>query len=143
MGHCSFQELNMKTLATLLLTGLIALGLGCGYSHSMTPTMAGTAPTINANDGLSPASGPAGTAVKLTVNGTLFASNAVVNFSGKQPTQWMSANQVVSMIPASATMGMASGTMVQVTVTNPGMAGGIYGGGTSPATSNSVSFTIN
>jgi hypothetical protein len=30
-----------------------------------------------------------------------------------------------------------------VTVTNPGTAGGIYGGGTSAATSNSMAFTIN
>jgi hypothetical protein len=36
----------------------------------------------------------------------------------------------------------ASGT-VPVTVTNPGTPGGIYGGGTSPATSSPMNFTVN
>jgi hypothetical protein len=44
------------------------------------------------------------------------------------------------MVPATAVA--AAGT-VHVTVTNPGTAGGIYGGGTQPETSVAMDFTVN
>jgi hypothetical protein len=81
----------------------------------------------------------------LTVNGSNFAQNAVVNFNGThQTTSHMAANQLTATIPASAIM--TPGT-VPVTVINPatpGM-GGIYGGsgGTSAETSAPMKFTIN
>jgi hypothetical protein len=42
-----------------------------------------------------------------------------------------------------STMGIASGTVVQVTVTNPGTPPTYNSGGTSPATSNMAPFTVN
>jgi hypothetical protein len=65
----------------------------------------------------------------------------MVNFNGAaMSTQWVSASKVEASIPASA---VTTSGKVQVTVTNPGTPGGIYGGGTSPATSDPVEFTIN
>ena len=63
-----------------------------------------------------------------------------MNFNGAaQATTHVSANQLTAQIPASADMN--SGT-VPVTVTNPGTAGGLYGGGTLPETSAPMNFTI-
>lgn len=81
----------------------------------------------------------------MTVNGSSFAQNAMVNFNGvAQNTGHMAANQLTAMIPASA---IATPGTVAVTVTNPatpGM-GGIYGGSGSTAavTSAPMNFTIN
>ena len=130
----------MKDLKTIILAGLLLAGLGCGYSsHSTTPMVAGTTPTISA---LAPNSMAAGSAsFVLTVNGTNFNGNAAINWNGTaQTTTHVSANQLTATIPASdvATAGMAT-----VTVINPGTPGGIYGGGTSPEPSNSMTFTIN
>ena len=129
----------MKTAKTVFLTGLLALGLACGYSKSVTPPSAGTIPTItqlapdNTNSG--------GAAFVLTVDGTNFLSNATVNWNGTaQPTTPVTASQLTAMIPASA---IAATGSAAVTVTNPGKAGGIYGGGTQPETSNSMTFTVN
>jgi hypothetical protein len=130
----------MRTAKTVLLAGLLAVGLACGYSkHATTPTAAGTMPNITA---LSPTSVPAGsTNVVVTVNGTNFNGNAAVNLNGAaQTTTHVSANQLMANIPDADVT--TAGT-VTVSVTNPGTAGGIYGGGTSAETSNSMTFTIN
>jgi hypothetical protein len=128
----------MKTVQIAVLDGLLAIGLACGYSKSTTPPQAGTMPAITQ---LSPSSVTAGVAFTLTVNGSNFLSNAAVNFNGvAQATTHVSANQLTANIPGSADMN--SGT-VPVTVTNPGTAGGQYGGGTLPETSAPMNFTIN
>ena len=125
--------------ATLLVT-LTALTLACGYSSKTTPPVAGSVPTIAA---LSPASMTAGSAAfTLTVNGTNFGSQAVVNWNGAaRATTFVSGNQVTAAIAAAdvATAGSAA-----VTVTNPGTPGtGMYGsGGTLAETSSPMSFTI-
>ena len=128
----------MKLLLVLLTTiALVACG---GYGKSNTPPQPGTMPTIaqlvpnNANAG--------GAAFNFEVDGTNFNSNAVINFNGvAQSTTFVSASKLTTMISSSAIM--TSGK-VPVTVTNPGTPGGPYGGGgTSPATSAPMTFTIN
>ena len=75
----------MKTLCTLkpvkatLLVGLITLALGCGYSKKTMPVQAGAMPTIAQ---LSPPSATANNSVPLEVDGTNFATKAVINFNG-------------------------------------------------------------
>ena len=119
----------MKTLQIVALAGLLAIGLGCGYSKSTMPRQAGTMPAIAQ---LSPDSMNAESAFTLTVNGSNFLSNAAVNFNGTaRATTHVSANQLIAQVPGSADMN--SGT-VPVTVTDPGTAGGPYGGGTLPET---------
>jgi IPT/TIG domain len=84
-----------------------------------------------------------GGAFILTVNGSSFNPDAVVNFGGAHPTTaYMTGNQLTAMIPASA---IAMPGSVPVTVTNPGHAGGdIYGpGGTTAETSAPMNFTVN
>jgi hypothetical protein len=135
----------MNSIKTAMLAGLIALVLivltqACGYSSkATTPPTAGTMPTIEA---LSPNSANhGGAAFVLTVNGSNFNSNAVVNWNGTaQTTSYVTGDQLTASIPASA---IASAGTVQVTVTNPGTAGGLYGGGTSAETSSEMTFTIN
>ncbi len=76
----------------------------------------------------------------MIVNGSNFLSNAAVNFNGAaQATMHISANQLTATIPSSADMNSG---IVPVTVTNPGSAGGPYGGGTLPETSAPMNFTI-
>ncbi len=130
----------MNAVKTIILSGLLAVGLACGYSkHATTPAVAGTMPNIN---DLAPNSMAAGSAsFVMTVDGTNFNGNAAINWNGTaQTTTHVSANQLTATIPGAdiATAGTAA-----VTVTNPGTPGGIYGGGTSPETSNSMTFTIN
>jgi type IV pilus biogenesis protein CpaD/CtpE len=130
----------MKSSKTILLAALLALGLGCGYSaKSTTPAVAGTMPTVSA---LAPSSVTAGSpSFVLTVNGTNFNGNAAINLNGTaQMTSHVSANQLTATVPAAS---VATAGTVTVTVTNPGIAGGIYGGGTAAETSNSMTFTIN
>jgi hypothetical protein len=133
----------MKIATTLSLMALLALGLACGgYNSKSTPTTPPSAGVLPAISALSPASTAAGsTGVILTVNGSDFNSNAAINWKGAAlTTTFVSASQVMATVPDSdvATAGTAA-----VTVVNPGVAGGIYGGGTSPETSNSMTFTIN
>jgi len=127
----------MKPVSTILLGTLIAITLACGYSSKNT---AGTAMPAIAN--LSPASVNAGdSAFMLTVNGSSFASNAVVSWnSAVQTTTFVNGGQLTIAVPATA---VANAGTVKVTVTNPAIAGsGMYGG--SPAqTSTAVNFTIN
>jgi uncharacterized protein (TIGR03437 family) len=134
-------ENSMKFAQTVILAALIVMGLGCGYSKpSNMPVGPGTTPTIVS---LSPTSATAGAMVNpLTVNGTSFNLDAVVNFNGAaMTTKYVSSTQLTATVPASATM--TAGT-AQVTVTNPGKPGGVYGGGTMAQTSNPPTpFTIN
>ena len=130
----------MKTISILLLA---LVCLGCGYSApkamapqpGVLPAVAQLVPnTANSGD-------PQFT---LTVNGSNFATNAVINWNGaQQSTNRMTSGQLIATIPAAA---VASPAMVSVTVTNPGTAGtgGIYGGGgTASETSNAMTFTVN
>jgi len=130
----------MKIAKTVFLAALLAVGLACGYSsHATTPATAGTMPAIaalapdNTNSG--------GPAFVLTVNGTNFNSNATINWNGTaQTTTFVSANQLTATIAATE---IATAGTVPVTVTNPGIAGGQYGGGTMAETSAPMTFTIN
>jgi hypothetical protein len=133
----------MKTLTTVLLCVLTAFALACGgyssSSHATTPPTPGTVPNITA---LVPDNANAGaTGVVLTVNGASFAGTATINWKGTAlTTTHVSAAQLTATIPDADLA--ASGTAA-VTVTNPAVGGGIYGGGTSAETSNSMTFTIN
>ena len=134
----------MKTVNTLALVSLIAITMACGYSSkATTPPTAGTVPAIAQ---LSPASTTAGGPdFTMTVNGSNFASKAVVNWNGvaqTTSTTFVTANQLVLAVPASA---IASSGTAQITVTNPAVAGtGMYGsGGKLAETSTAMSFPIN
>lgn len=130
----------MKIAKTVFLAALAAVSLACSYSaKSTTPPAAGTMPNITA---LAPDNMNSGSPdFVLTVNGASFNSNATINWNGAtQSTSFVSGGQLTATISAAeiATAGTAA-----VTVTNPGTPGGIYGGGTSPETSNTMTFTIN
>lgn len=133
----------MRTVKTISLVTLIALTMACGsYSSSTTPPVAGTMPAISQ---LNPDSATAGgAAFTLTVNGSNFGTKAVVNWNGaaQTATTYVSGNQLMVAIPASL---IASAGTVQISVTNPAVAGtGQYGsGGTTAETSSSMAFTIN
>ena len=131
----------MKTITTFALAILTALTLACGYSSKSYGPVAGTVPAISQ---LNPDSATAGgEAFPLTVNGSNFASKAVVNWNGTaQATTYMSGSVLTVTIPASL---IANSGTVQITVTNPATSGtGIYGnGGTLAETSSPMTFTIN
>lgn len=132
----------MKTLAILLISTLTAFTLACGYtSKTTTPSTPGNMPAIAQ---LAPESmNHGGPSFVLTVNGSSFSSNAVINFNGAaQTTTFVSGNQLMATVPASA---IATAGTVPVTVTNPSTAGtGAYGsGGTLAETSTPTNFTIN
>jgi hypothetical protein len=131
----------MKLLMVVLLTAVAATRVGCGYSsHATTPPSPGTMPAISQ---LTPPSTAAGSSdFTLTVQGTNFGSKAVVNFNGApMASTFDSATEVKAAIPASAVA--TSNPAVPVTVTNPATPGGLYGGGTSAATSAAMNFKIN
>jgi hypothetical protein len=129
---------TLKSVNTVFLVSLIALSLGCGYSKSMMPVQPGTMPAIAQ---LNPASGTANNSFLLQVDGTNFASNAVINFNGAaMATTFVTGTELQTNVPATAVMNAGA---VPVTVTNPAVAGGRYGGGTTAATSAAVSFTVN
>ena len=76
----------------------------------------------------------------LEVDGANFGSGAAVNFNGHAvTTTFVSGSKLMATIPASAVM--SPGT-VPVTVTNPGMAGGMSSMGTMSATSAPMNFKI-
>ena len=131
----------MRNVKIALLSAILTSGLACGYSakQSSTPPAAGTMPSVAQ---LAPANTNSGAAsFILTVNGANFNGNATINWNATpQTTQFVSSSQLTATIAATdvATAGTAA-----VTVTNPGTSGGIYGGGTLPETSNSMTFTIN
>jgi hypothetical protein len=132
----------MKTVQAILLSALLAMTLACGYSSKSSPPVAGVMPAIapplvpsNTNSG--------GGDFILTVNGSNFNPDAVVNWNGAAVvTTHVSGAQLTATIPAAK---IASPATVPVTVTNPGHAGmGQYGGGgTQAETSAAVDFTVN
>jgi|SRR5579862_6584049 len=128
------------TLKATLLVALTALTAACGYSSKTTPPVAGSVPAIAA---LSPSSMNAGSpAFTLTVNGTNFSANAMVNWNGAaQTTTFVSANQLTMIVPAAA---ITTSATIAVTVTNPATPGtGLYGsGGTLAETSSPMDFTV-
>ena len=129
----------MKTVYTILFGILLSLTLACGYGSKNYGTGASSMPAISQ---LNPDSTNAGAAAfMLTVNGTNFASKAVVNWNGNaQATTYVTSGQLMIAVPASA---VANSGTVQVTVTNPGTTGsGMYGGGSPAVTSQAVVFTI-
>jgi hypothetical protein len=130
----------MKTAQIVLLGGLIAFTLACGYSSKTSTPQPGVMPAITQ---LMPASANAGApAFNLIVNGSNFASGATINWNGTaQTTTYVSANQLTTMISASD---IATAAAVPVSVTNPGTPGmGTYGmGATLAETSNAMNFTI-
>jgi hypothetical protein len=136
----------MKMVSVALLAILLT---GCGgysapSSTTTAPPQAGLVPAIAA---IVPNTANHGDpAFTLTVNGSTFNANAVVNWNGvaQSGTTRPAANQLTVPIPASA---VATAGSVTVTVTNPGSStpGGPYGGGSSTRseTSNSMTFMIN
>lgn len=132
----------MRTISLLLLTILFCFG--CGYSSpKTTPPQPGVVPAVAAVVPNTAIAG--GMGFLLTVNGSSFNANAVVNWNGaSQTTQYIAGGQLTTMIPTSA---ITTAGTVSVTVTNPGSSvpGGPYGGGgggTMAETSAPVSFTI-
>lgn len=131
----------MRTISLLFLTLAIA---GCGYTRPSQMTQPGIVPVVAA---IMPASQlHGGSDFTLTVNGTNFNANAVVN--------WNAAPQAGTTRPTATTLSVtipagdiATAGTAQVSVTNPGSStpGGPYGGGsTTPSeTSNNMVLTIN
>jgi IPT/TIG domain-containing protein len=132
----------MRTILLFFLT-LAAFGCG-GYSRPNQMTQPGIVPVVAAIMPTSQLHG--GSDFTLTVTGSNFNGNAVVNWNATPQTKTThpTANMLSVMIPAAdiATAGMA-----QVSVTNPGSStpGGPYGGGsnTPSQTSSNMTFTIN
>lgn len=141
-GTLSMENLFMMRNAKLvLLSGLIAFTLACGYgTKTPAPAQPGAIPAItqlmpdNANVG--------DAAFTLIVNGSSFAATATISWNGTvRATTHVSANQLSTMISAAD---LATAGSVPVLVTNPGTPGmGIYGGGTQAENSNVMNFTIN
>jgi len=129
----------MKLISMLCLT---ALFFGCGYgSPKPAAPQPGIVPAITE---LSPDNATAGgPGFTLTVNGSSFANNAVINWNGTaQTTMFVTGKQLTAAIPASA---IATAGTIPVSVTNPGTpaTGGPYGGGgTKSETSNVMNFTV-
>lgn len=131
----------MKIVYTILLGTFLACTLACGYSSKNNSTGASNMPAIAQLNPSSTSHGDA--AFTLTVNGSNFATKAVVNWNQTaQTTTYVTGGQLTIAVPAAA---IAAAGSVQVTVTNPATSGGgMYGGGGTPAqTSNSMTFTIN
>ena len=132
----------MKIVGVLCLVVLIA---GCGgYSSPSQPApQPAIVPVV---DAIIPNTANAGaTSFMLTVNGSKFNNNAVVNWNGApRTTTHLTAQQLTAAIAAAD---VATASTVKVSVTNPGSntPGGPYGGGgsTPSATSNTMNFTIN
>jgi hypothetical protein len=131
-------------MRTILLLFLTLAAFRCGYSRPNQMTQPGIVPMVAA---IMPASQlHGGSDFTLTVTGSNFNGNAVVNWNGAQQsnTTHPMANTLSVMMPAAdiATAGTA-----QVSVTNPGSStpGGPYGGGSNTPSeiSNNVTFTIN
>lgn len=132
----------MKMISTVLLVALAAFELGCGYgTKATTPAQPGVTPNITQLMPNSANHSATAAAMTLTVNGTNFSGTSVVNWgSSALSTTLITSNQLTAMVPGTA---LATAGTVSVTVTNPGMSGGIYGGGTLAENSNSMTFTIN
>jgi hypothetical protein len=131
-------------MRTILLLFLTLAALGCGsYSKPQQMTQPGIIPVVTAI--MPPSQLHGGSQFTLTVMGSSFNANAVVNWNTvAQPnTTHPMANTLSVTIPAAD---IANPGTVQVSVTNPGSStpGGPYGGGsnTPSESSNSVTFTI-
>lgn len=125
----------MNKHATLL--GAILLGLASVMSDAQAPVPFISLPLVP------DATAPGGGDFTLTVNGTGFVSNSVVNWDGNPlPTQFVSGSRLTATVPATDIATTSTGW---VTVTNPPT-----GGGTSnlaffsvtPDPGNSVMFTL-
>jgi hypothetical protein len=130
-------------MRTLLLLFLTLAAFGCGYSRPNQMTQAGIVPMVAAI--MPPSQLHGGSNFTLTVTGSNFNANAVVNWNAMpQPnTTHPMANTLSVMIPAAD---IAAAGMAQVSVTNPGSTtpGGPYGGSNTPSeTSNNMTLTIN
>ena len=134
------MEVDMKAICVL---SLAMLSFGCGYSRPSQMTQPGIVPLVAAI--MPPSQMHGGSDFTLTVTGSNFNGNAVVNWNAAaQPnTTHPMANMLSVVIPAAD---IATAGMVQVSVTNPGSStpGGPYGGGsnTPNETSNNMTFTI-
>jgi hypothetical protein len=132
----------MKTVSVLFLA-ILCFGCG-GYSAPKQPAPQPAIVPVVAE--IIPNSANTGApSFTLTVNGSQFNNNAVVNWNGAQrTTTHVTAQQLTAAIAAAD---IASAGMVEVSVTNPGSStpGGPYGGGgTTPSkTSNVMNFTVN
>lgn len=131
----------MKTISTTFLFALAALTLACGYGKNyMTPSSSGMPVIAQLSPTTATAGGPAFT---LTLTGSNFSSQAIVNWNGVAQaanTKDVNAGQVTLSVPAAMIM---SASTVQVSVTNPGTpASGMYPG-TPAVTSTPMNFTIN
>lgn len=115
----------MRLTFVLLLT-VVALGCGYGTMHNYNNTMTGTAVQMSQIVPSSQTAGAAG--FMLTVNGSGFASNAVVYWNSTAlSTTFLSGKQLVAGVPASD---VAMPSMAQVYVNSNGMA------------SNRMTFTV-
>jgi hypothetical protein len=129
----------MKTICVLWLALVCA---ACGYSSPRNSVpQPGIVPKITE---LSPDNAHAGgPAFTLTVNGSSFATNAIVNWNGTgAATTFVTSNQLTAAVSAPA---IATSGTVSVSVTNPGSPGSgrpYGGGGTASETSNTMTFTI-
>ena len=131
--------------ASFPLSGVVSgtYSINATYNPAATPNFnastAATAGTLTVNNpvptttSISPTSKNVGDALfTLTVNGTNFVSNSVVNFSGSpRTTSFVSATQVTASIPASD---LTTAGTFNITVTNSAPGGG---------TSNAQTFTVN
>ena len=131
-------------MRTILLLFLTLAAVGCGYSRPSQMTQPGIVPVVAA---IMPANRMhGGSDFSLTVTGSNFNGNAVVNWNAStQPnTTHPMANTLSVIIPAA---NIAAPGTAQISVTNPGSStpGGPYGGGsnTPSETSNNMTFTIN
>jgi hypothetical protein len=109
-----------------------APGGGTSNAQSFTITASGNGNPVPATTSLSPSSATAGDAgFTLTVNGSGFVSDSVVQWNGaSRTTTYVSATQLTAAIPATD---IAAAGTASVTVFNPAPGGG---------TSNAQSFTI-
>jgi hypothetical protein len=128
----------MKIISVLWLMVLCVGCGGYGSSTKVTPPQPGAVPAIaQLAPNTATAGGPGFT---LTVNGSNFAGNSMVNWGGATPaTTFVTGKQLMTSIPASM---ITTASTVSVTVTNPGTPGGQYGGGTMAETSNAMTFTV-
>jgi hypothetical protein len=123
----------MKLSLVILLT-IVAAGCGGYGSHSMPVTgAASNISTLVPNN-----TGTGAPSFTMTINGTGFSTNSVIFFNNvAEPTTFVSATQLVAMIPSAAVA--TTGTMpVFVRVTT---GGGMYG--PTSQNSNTVNFTVN
>jgi hypothetical protein len=130
-------------MRTILLLFLMLAAFSCGYSRPNQMTQPGIVPVVAA---IMPANQlRGGSDFTLTVTGSNFNGNAVVNWNGAPQTNTThpKANTLSVMIPAAD---IANAGMAQVSITNPGSStpGGPYSGGsnTPSETSNNMAITI-